>query len=168
MTWVKGASAAAGETGDPAGRAPTSFVLPAPMPRDHTLTEADLVALVDRFYERVQRDAVLGPVFNPVVHDWPAHKATLVDFWSSVALGTRRYRGNPMGMHRPHPITAAHFDHWLRLWHDTAVEVVGAEDAGVLAEFASRIATSLRYGLGLDQGRRPLGLPIAGAVRREE
>ena len=32
MTWVKGASAAAGETGDPAGRAPTSFALPAPMP----------------------------------------------------------------------------------------------------------------------------------------
>ena len=79
------------------------------MAASHTLTEADLAALVDRFYEKVQRDPELGPVFNPAVHDWDEHKATLVDFWSSVVLRTGRYRGNPMAMHRPHPIDAAHF-----------------------------------------------------------
>ena len=26
--------------------------------------------LVDRFYDRVQHDPVLGPIFNPAVHDW--------------------------------------------------------------------------------------------------
>ena len=32
------------------------------MAASHTLTEADLAALVDRFYEKVQRDPELGPV----------------------------------------------------------------------------------------------------------
>ena len=132
------------------------------MAASHTLTEADLAALVDRFYEKVQRDPELGPVFNPAVHDWDEHKATLVDFWSSVVLRTGRYRGNPMAMHRPHRIDAAHFDHWLALWRETAVEVTGEENAAVLCDFANRIAGSLKYGLGLDGQRRPLGLPIAG------
>lgn len=127
----------------------------------HTLTEADLTRLVDRFYDKVRRDDVLGPVFNPAVHDWDAHKATLVDFWCSVVLRAGRYRGNPMSMHRPHPIEAWHFDHWLALWRETAVEVTGAENAQVLMEYAERIGRSLKYGLGLDSERRPLGLPVA-------
>lgn len=127
----------------------------------HTLTEADLARLVDRFYDKVQRDEVLGPVFNPAVHDWDAHKATLVDFWASVVLRAGRYRGNPMAMHRPHAIQAWHFDHWLALWRETALEVTGPDNARVLLEYAERIGRSLKYGLGLDSQRRPLGLPVA-------
>lgn len=78
------------------------------------LTEADIALLVDRFYEKVRRAPDLGAVFNPAVHDWDEHKATLVSFWSSVALRAGSYRGNPMAMHRSHPISAAHFDRWLR------------------------------------------------------
>lgn len=116
-------------------------------PRDainppHTIDRDDLVRLVDRFYENVQRDPVLGPVFNPVVHDWDAHKATLVEFWYSFVLRAARYRGNPMAMHRPHPITAAHFGHWLWLWERTAIEVVGEANAAVLLNYARRIAAA--------------------------
>ena len=136
------------------------------MSDSHTLTEADLVRLVDRFYDKVQRDPELGPVFNPAVHDWDEHKATLVDFWSSVALKTGRYRGNPMAMHRPHPIDAAHFDHWLALWRETTLEVLDADDAAVLLDYAERIGRSLKYGLGLDSQRRPLGLPLASEPPR--
>lgn len=125
------------------------------------LTQDDIAALVDRFYEKVRRDAVLGPVFNPAVHDWDEHKATLVTFWASVALRAGSYRGNPMAAHRPHPIVAEHFDHWLALWRETTLEVLPAPHAGQLCEYAERIARSLKYGLGLDQHRRPLGLPVA-------
>lgn len=130
------------------------------MTPSHTLTEADLARLVDRFYENVRADPVLGPVFNPVVHDWDAHKATLVDFWASVVLRAGRYRGNPMAMHRPHPITAAHFGHWLWLWERTAIEVVGEDNARVMLEYARRIARSLMLGLGLQARHRPLDLPV--------
>lgn len=122
------------------------------------LTQADIARLVDRFYDRVQTDAVLGPIFNPAVHDWPAHKASLVRFWSSITLGTASYRGNPMALHRPLPIDAAHFQHWLHLWRETARDTLTAEQAELFYSHAQRIAGSLMYGMGLDPRRRPLGL----------
>jgi hemoglobin len=117
------------------------------------LDTADIVRLVDRFYDRVQADPILGPVFNPAVDDWEEHKRTLVSFWSSVALGTRSYRGNPMAAHRPHPIDESHFAHWLGLWREVAEAELPPEHAAQMIEHATRIGRSLRYGLGLD-GRR--------------
>ena len=125
------------------------------------LERDDIVRLVDAFYGKVRRDAVLGPVFNPVVHDWPAHKARLVQFWSSVALGTREYHGNPMAAHRPHAIDDVHFGRWLGLWRATLLEVLEPAQARLLYDHALRIATSLRYGLDLDRSRpRLLHLPV--------
>ena len=128
---------------------------------DAGLQRDDIVRLVDVFYDKVQADPILGPVFNPVVHDWPEHKATLVKFWASVVLGTREYRGNPMAAHRPHPILDAHFGHWLALWQDTAREVLGDAKAAEMYAYAQRIGQSLRYGLGLDR-TRPLPLHPEG------
>ncbi len=114
------------------------------------LDTTDIARLVDRFYDRVQADPVLGPVFNPAVDDWEEHKRTLVSFWSSVALGARSYRGNPMAAHRPHHIDASHFAHWLALWREVAEAELPPEHAAQLIEHATRIGRSLRYGLGLD------------------
>ena len=113
----------------------------------------DIARLVNAFYDRVQADPVLGPVFNPVVHDWSAHKALLVQFWASIVLSTREYRGNPMAAHRPLPIESAHFNHWLALWLDTARAVLRPEQAELMHAYAQRIGQSLRYGLGLEEGR---------------
>ena len=121
-----------------------------------TLTREDIVRLVDAFYDKIQADPILGPIFNPAVHDWPEHKTTLVKFWSSVALGTREYRGNPMAAHRPHPILGEHFGHWLALWRQTAHEVLNDVDAEEMYAYAQRIARSLKLGLGLDGRRHPL------------
>ena len=124
---------------------------------DTGLTREDVERLVDVFYDKVQADPILSPIFNPAVHDWPEHKATLVKFWSSVALGTREYRGNPMAAHRPHPIMDEHFGHWLALWRQTAHEVMGEAQAEAMYAYAQRIARSLKLGLGLS-GRRPLSM----------
>ena len=123
---------------------------PNPKRADDSLTIEEIERLVDSFYDRVQVDPVLGPIFNPAVHDWAEHKRTLVKFWSSVALRAGTYRGNPMAAHRPHPIRTEHFDHWLGLWRSTADEVLSPPHAALFAEYAGRIARSLRYGLGLD------------------
>jgi len=126
-------------------------------------TREDIARLVDVFYDKVQRDTVLGPVFNPRVHDWDEHKATLVRFWVSVALGAREYRGNPMALHRPLPIDDGHFGRWLGLWRATTAEVLPPAQAEVMYEQALRIGASLRYGMGLDRSRpRPVKLPILG------
>jgi hemoglobin len=135
------------------------------MPGDTGLDEAGIARVVDHFYERVRADALLGAVFNPVVDDWDAHKQLLTAFWCSVALRAGTYRGNPMAMHRPHPIRAAHFTRWLELWRETTHALLAPEAAATLCAYAGRIGNGLQLGLGLQPaGGRGLGLPLAGAA----
>jgi hemoglobin len=120
------------------------------------LDKAAITQLVDRFYDKVQRDDVLGPVFNPVVHDWDEHKRLLTSFWSSVALREGSYRGNPMAAHRPHPIRAEHFDHWIALWRGTCNECLDETGAARMTEYAERIGQSLRL---------PFAVPVVGMLK---
>ena len=131
------------------------------LPRGALPDAGAIARLVDAFYDKVRADAVIGPVFNEAVHDWPAHKRLLTSFWCSVVLRAQTYRGNPMQAHRPWPIEARHFDHWLALWEQTAGELLPEDEAATMVEYANRIGQSLGYGLGLQRGASPLGLPIA-------
>ena len=113
------------------------------------MTDAQLVELVHSFYGKVRDDAVLGPVFDHAISDWPHHLGKMADFWSSVMLTTGRYKGNPMMMHLKHVarIRPEMFERWLELWRETAREKLdeaGAE--GVIAK-AERIAESLQLGM---------------------
>jgi hypothetical protein len=57
--------------------------------------------LVRNFYGRTRLDPLIGPVFKEKVHDWEAHFARMCAFWSSVALMSGRYHGQPMAAHLP-------------------------------------------------------------------
>lgn len=113
------------------------------------VTEADLERVVPAFYGRVRQDALIGPVFNDAIHDWPEHLDKLVAFWSSVMLTTGRYKGNPMAAHLKHleRLTAAMFERWLDLWAETTDEMLGHEQAKALQFKAGRIAESLKLAL---------------------
>lgn len=120
--------------------------------------EVGIATMVDRFYDKVRADEHLGPVFDQAVHDWPAHKVVLRDFWSSMILRTGRYQGNPMRMHRAlPPFPQALFHRWLTLWRDTAREVFDAPTAELFIGAAERVAQGLSMGLG--QGRLALQHP---------
>lgn len=124
--------------------------------------EAQLAALVDRFYDKVRADPMLGPVFNPRVDDWDAHKILMTSFWAMVALRGGHYRGNPLAKHQPLPIETAHFQRWLALWRETAGEVLDNESATLMIGYAERIGYGMRVGLGLSghlRGRES-GVPI--------
>jgi hemoglobin len=126
-----------------------------------TLDESRIALLVDRFYEKVRADPLLGPVFNAAVHDWDDHKRTRTSFWCSVALRASSYRGNPMAVHRAQPgIRAEHFERWLSMWQATTREVLDENDAQLMLDHADRIGRSLRLGMGLPErlGARPLDL----------
>jgi hemoglobin len=111
-------------------------------------TEEDVRNLVVRFYERARADALLGPVFNEAVHDWPAHIERIVDFWSDAILRTDRYHGTPMGPHlQLTKLEPAMFARWLDLFGDTARESLPADVAEATLEHAKRIARSLSYGV---------------------
>ena len=129
-----------------------------------SLDEAAIADLVDRFYEKVRVDALLGPVFNAVVEDWDEHKQLLTSFWCSAVLRAGTYRGNPMARHRPHAIGVVHFERWLALWRETTSEVLDAAAAATMLEYATRIGDGLRLGLGLPRAQqaRGLGIPVVG------
>ena len=93
-------------------------------------TEADIVTLVDAFYAKVNEDALLRPVFNDVAHvNWATHLPTMYDFWSSVLLGTSRYKGRPFAKHFALPITPAHFQRWLALFNASVDELFAGPKA---------------------------------------
>ena len=94
----------------------------------YELTEDMLSSLLDRFYARVREDVLIGPVFNSAVHEWPDHLARIGTFWSSVMLGTGRYKGNPVGKHFAHAahLTPERFARWLEIWTVTTDEMLPA------------------------------------------
>jgi hemoglobin len=109
--------------------------------------------LVRTFYSRVQADPLIGPIFAARVHDWDAHIAKLCGFWSSVALMTGRYHGQPMQAHARLPIAAEHFDRWIAIFERTANELCPPAAAAHFIERARRIADSLELGIATTQGR---------------
>jgi truncated hemoglobin YjbI len=74
-------------------------------------------------------------------------------FWSSVSLMTGSYHGNPMLMHVPLPVDAAHFDRWLALFEETCGEICPPPAAEHFIERARRIAQSLELGIAASRGQ---------------
>lgn len=116
------------------------------------IDDAMIENLVRAFYGRVRRDALLGPVFESKVNDWEEHIGRLCLFWSSVALMSGRYQGQPMSAHLPLPIDAGHFDRWLEIFTATAQELCPPPAAAHFLERASRIADSLELGIAAQKG----------------
>lgn len=113
------------------------------------IDEAELSRLVGAFYSRVRTDPELGPIFNEAINDWPHHLEKLTDFWSSVMLGTGRYKGRPVPAHLKHKdaITTEMFERWLALWQQTTNELLPAGAAAALQSRAARIAESLQLAM---------------------
>jgi hemoglobin len=109
-------------------------------------TEADIVRLVDTFYGHVNEDPLLRPVFNDVAQvDWAHHLPNMYDFWSSVLLGTMRYKGRPFPKHLPLPISGPHFQRWLALFNASVDELFQGEKAAEAKTKALNIATMFEH-----------------------
>jgi hemoglobin len=116
------------------------------------ITDAMIERLVHAFYDRVRGDAMLGPIFDDRIEDWEPHLRQMCDFWSSVALLTGRYHGQPMPRHLPLPVDRRHFDRWLELFAETADAVCPAAAAELFKDRARRIAASLELGIAGNAG----------------
>jgi|SRR6185437_1194995 len=117
------------------------------------IDEMMIEKLVRRFYERVRADAALGPIFSARIADWEPHLQRMCAFWSSVALMSGRYHGQPMQVHSALPIDARHFDRWLTLFEATAREVCPPKAAHHFIQRACRIAKSLESASCRGSGR---------------
>ena len=116
------------------------------------IDEALIEWLIRSFYDRVREDECLGPIFTARISDWEPHLERMFAFWSSVALMTGRYHGQPMARHLPLPIDARHFDRWLTIFEQTARDVCPPAAADRFIMLARRIAESLELGLASSRG----------------
>lgn len=87
-------------------------------------TYDDVVKMVDIFYEKVNKDELLSPVFNQTAKvDWDQHLPKMYRFWQTLIFGEALYKGNPFAAHIPLPISGDHFSRWLDLLHETLTEL---------------------------------------------
>ncbi len=114
-------------------------------------SEEQIKELVDCFYSRVRQDELLGPVFAGAIGDhWEEHLTKMSDFWSTVVLASRRYKGNPMQVHINLPrLNQEHFDRWLALWRVTTSELLDQAHAQVFVKKAEFMAERLLSAIDL-------------------
>lgn len=116
------------------------------------IDEAMIELLVHRFYDVVREDPLLGPIFIDRIQDWDTHLAKMCAFWSSVALMSGRYHGQPMAKHMPLPVDSRHFDRWLTLFVKTAERECPPAAAEHFIKLAQNIAGSLELGVAGQHG----------------
>jgi len=110
------------------------------------------------FYDKVRRDAVLGPIFETALgSDWDAHIDRIIQFWVTATRLGRGYSGrNFMPAHLKHrSIEADQIPRWLVLFRETATEQCCLKSATVLIDIAQRMAETLELGLNKRSGSNP-------------
>ena len=110
-------------------------------------TRSNIEVLVRLFYERVNADPLLSPVFAHV--DWVKHLPIMYDFWTSMLLGDMSYQGNPFQKHIGLPINAEHFTQWLQLFTATVDDSFSGPKAEEAKTRAISIAGIFQHKLGL-------------------
>ena len=119
--------------------------------KDITTTD-DVKLLVDSFYDKVNRDELLAPIFNDIAQiDWDHHLPKMYAFWSNVLLRIPGYHGAPFPMHERHRahLTPQQFTRWLQLFEGTVDEHFAGEIADSAKLRAANIAMVFQVRLGL-------------------
>jgi len=110
--------------------------------RPEILTIDDIKLLVDTFYQRIQTDELLGPIFNERIQDkWPVHLEKMYRFWQTVLLEEYTYNGAPFPPHAKLPVGPEHFAHWLKLFTQTIDELFTGDKADEAKWRAGKMAT---------------------------
>lgn len=115
--------------------------IPLPTPSLALCSEQEVTRLVHDFYARVREEPRLAPIFTARVEHWDAHLAQLVDFWSAMLRGTRRFSGAPMPKHMAmDELDRDLFDRWLQLFRQTTAESGNVPMQRLADDVATRIA----------------------------
>lgn len=107
----------------------------------------DLEKLVNLFYEKVKKDAIISHYFKDDFN-WEKHLQIMYKFWENVLFYTGNYAGNPMEkhfeIHEKNPLTMKHFHQWTKLFNETVDELFYGEKADSIKLKASNIATVMQ------------------------
>jgi hemoglobin len=121
------------------------------MKKDITHRE-DIEKMVQRFYEKVAADPLLGPIFEgPPSINWEKHLSAMCDFWQNALFYTGTYTGNPVNLHqhlhRLMPLNQQHFQQWNRLFIETVDELYSGKNALLAKQRALNISQIIQGNL---------------------
>jgi len=111
-----------------------------------------ILRLLQPFYIDVRQHAVLGPIFNAHIQDWPAHLAHITEFWARQTGGPSKYPGGFAGAHLPLGIQPSDLGHWLGLWEFNCRRHLAPAEAEEMVLLAQRIGEQLKRILGGHSG----------------
>ncbi|MEQ1732266.1 MAG: group III truncated hemoglobin [Bacteroidia bacterium] len=110
----------------------------------------DIQLMVNTFYERVQQNEVLAPIFEARIGNrWPEHLEKMYRFWETILLNNHTYSGAPFAPHATMPIDNSHFEVWVDVFNGTLADLFEGEVAkeakarGTL--MAALFASKLQY-----------------------
>lgn len=117
--------------------------------------EEDIKLLVDTFYDKVNKNLLLSPIFNEFAGvNWESHLPTMYRFWNGILFGEGGYKGNPFEKHISLPIDAKHFENWLSLFIGTVDELFEGNKADEAKQRASVIAYTFQSKLEYMNGKK--------------
>lgn len=113
-------------------------------------SKTDIKLLVDTFYNKVQQNKVLAPIFNDVAKiNWDKHLPKMYSFWGSLLLQEHSYNGNPMKIHvqlsKMTPMSATEFSEWISLFYQSVDELFEGATAEEAKTRAANIAQLMQH-----------------------
>jgi len=118
------------------------------MKKDIT-SKADIEMLVNRFYDKVKVDDLIGYFFTKVVQvNWDKHLPVMYRFWDSALFFTGVYEGKPLEIHEHlnqlSPLSVEHFQRWNELFTQTVDELFEGEKATLAKDRSISISTVMQ------------------------
>ncbi|WP_207424710.1 group III truncated hemoglobin [Desertivirga brevis] len=132
-------------------------------------TREDIEKLVNAFYTKVQKDNLIGHIFNEVAKvNWEAHLPKMYEFFETIILGQKGFKGNPMEVHfhlnRQFPLQEEHFGQWKALFFSTIDDLF----EGAKAEEAKQKATSIADLMSYKITSSKTGVQIRNPLKRNQ
>ena len=118
------------------------------MKKDIT-SKADIEMLVNRFYDKVKVDDLIGYFFTKVVQvNWDKHLPGMYRFWDNALFFTGVYEGKPLEIHEHlnqlSPLSVEHFQRWNELFTQTVDELFEGEKATLAKDRSISISTVMQ------------------------
>jgi hemoglobin len=119
----------------------------------------DIQLLVNTFYAKVQKDDLIGDIFNEKIGDrWTEHLEKMYRFWQTILLEEHTYSGSPFPPHRQLPVEKKHFNRWMEIFTETVDSLFEGQLAEEAKLRAKNMAEMFNYKIEYfrHEGKHPL------------
>lgn len=111
-------------------------------------TREDISDIVDRFYDEMLKDAIVGFIFTDVANiQLQHHLPIIVDFWNDILFKQNSYQGNALQKHLEIneliKLKSGHFTRWLYLFNKAVDHKHKGENAVLMKARAEMVAKTI-------------------------